>query len=318
MRVVFAGTPEFAADILQALLETSHEIVCVYTRPDRPAGRGRKLRQGPVKQLALARNLAVRQPESLKPDAERERLAALETDLMVVAAYGLLLPGSILDTPARGCINVHASLLPRWRGAAPIQRAILAGDRQTGVSIMQMDTGLDTGGVLQSVSCEIRDDDTAGSLHRRLAALGAATLISVLGRLEQNGIEAVPQKESDASYAPRIDKREARLDWSLGAGELERRVRAFNPWPVAYTELGGDSEAPASRLRIWAAAARDEDAGETEPGTVLRAGSGGIDVATGSGSLSLQRVQPPGARVLSVAEFLNARSLPPGIRLGGH
>jgi methionyl-tRNA formyltransferase len=318
MRVVFAGTPQFAADILQALLETSHEVVCVYTQPDRPAGRGRKLRQSPTKELARARNLAVRQPAGLKSNAEREQLAALEADLMIVAAYGLLLPPSILDTPARGCINVHASLLPRWRGAAPIQHAILAGDRKTGVSIMQMDAGLDTGCILHAASCEIRDDDTADSLGRRLASLGASTLISVLERIELDGIEAVPQNESDASYAPLIHKREARLDWSLEAEVLARRVRAFNPWPIAYTEFDENGDAPVSRLRIWAATVRDEDVGDMEPGTVLRAGAGGIDVATGKGTLSLQFVQRPGARVMSTGEFLNARSVPPGTRLGGH
>lgn len=318
MRVVFAGTPQFAAEILQALLETPHELVCVYTQPDRPAGRGRRLRPGPVKQLARSRNLALRQPESLKPETERERLAAFDSDLMVVAAYGLLLPRAILDTPRRGCINVHASLLPRWRGAAPIQRAILAGDRETGVSIMQMDAGLDTGGILQAARCDIGEDDTAGSLESRLASLGAATLISVLGRLERDGVEAVPQNEADASYASRIDKSEARLDWSLDAGELARRVRAFNPWPVAWTELDAPGKPSPPRLRVWTAMPRDEHTGDTEPGTVLRAGPRGIDVATGRGVLSLQRVQWPGSRAMPVGDFLNARPLPPGTRLGGH
>lgn len=318
MRVVFAGTPQFAADILRALLETSHEVVCVYTQPDRPAGRGRKLHKSPTKELALACNLAVRQPADLKSNAEREQLAALEADLMIVAAYGLLLPPSILDTPARGCINVHASLLPKWRGAAPIQHAILAGDRKTGVSIMQMDAGLDTGCILHTARCEIRDDDTADSLGRRLASLGASTLIPVLERIEHDDIEAVPQNESDASYAPRIHKRDARLDWSIEAEVLARRVRAFNPWPIAYTEFDGNGDAPVSRLRIWAATVRDEDVSDMAPGTVLRAGAGGIDVATGKGTLSLQLVQRPGARVMSAGEFLNARSVPPGTRLGGH
>ena len=316
MRVVFAGTPPFAAEILQSLLTSSHDVACVYTQPDRPAGRGRKVRPGRVKQLALANDIPVRQPQSLKPETEHGRLAGDNADVMVVAAYGLLLPPSILDTPAHGCINVHASLLPRWRGAAPIQRAILAGDRETGVTIMQMDPGLDTGDMLLKVNCPIEDEDNAQSLHDRLATLGAAALLQVLDQLARGAIAATPQNDADATYAARIEKQEARLDWSLDAEALSRSVRAFNPWPVAYTELNGEGGASASRLRIWAAKAHNESVEDSLPGTVIRAGADGIRVATGDGVLALHRVQLPGSRVMPVVDFLNARRLTPGSRLG--
>ena len=315
MRLVFAGTPSFAARILDALLATDHEVVCVYTQPDRPAGRGRKLRESEVKRLARKSGIPVRQPQSLKPDAERASLAGVGADLMVVAAYGLLLPQTILDTPAFGCINVHASLLPRWRGAAPIQRAIIAGDRKTGVSIMQMDAGLDTGDVLRAASCAIGDDDTAGELEQKLAGLGARTLVGVLAEFERDGLRPVPQNDADATYAPRIKKHEARLDWNLNAHALARRVRAFNPWPIAFTRFrGGAADA---RLRIWAATATDETPAGATPGTVLDAGPEGIRVAAGEGALTIERIQVPGSRAMSSAEFLNARKIRPGTRFGG-
>ena len=309
MRVVFAGTPDFAATVLAALLETKHELACVYTQPDRPAGRGRKLKASPVKILAERSGIPVRQPASLRPPEVRQTLAALEPEVMVVAAYGLLLPAEILTTPTNGCINVHASLLPRWRGAAPIQRAILAGDRETGVSIMQMDEGLDTGNVLRTIRCEVSRDDTAGSLHDRLARLGAETLLETLESVSEGRLRPVPQEEALATYAPRIEKQEARLDWRLDAEFLERQVRAFNPWPVTFTELPDAAGSTGTRLRVWRARVGLDEAASTTPGSVVFTRADGIGVATGRGVLVLDEVQVPGSRVMSVADFLNARPL---------
>ncbi len=309
MQVVFAGTPDFAATVLAALLESRHELACVYTQPDRPAGRGRKLKASAVKILAERSAIPLRQPASLRPPEVRQMLAALKPDVMVVAAYGLLLPAEILATPAAGCINVHASLLPRWRGAAPIQRAILAGDRETGVSIMQMDEGLDTGDVLRAARCEISRDDTAGSLHDRLARLGAETLLKTLQSVSEGRLQPVPQEEGSATYAPRIEKQEARLDWRLDAETLERQVRAFNPWPVAFTELPDAAGCAGPRLRVWRARVGSDEAAGATPGSVIFTGAEGIGVATGRGVLILGEVQVPGSRVMSVADFLNARPL---------
>lgn len=317
MRLVFAGTPEFAATILAALLDSGRRVCCVYTQPDRPSGRGRKLKSSPVKLLAQRHRLPITQPASLRSKACADALTAISPDLLVVAAYGLLLPRSILSVPGLGCINVHASLLPRWRGAAPIQRAILAGDEKTGVSIMQMDEGLDTGGVLASASLEIEPRDTAGTLSQRLAQLGAVTLLRTLDDLSIGPMEAKPQDESRATLAPRVEKREAELDWRLAAVDLERRVRAFNPWPVAYTHLPGGGDPQARRLRVWQAQLGQLRRRAETPGTVLEAGAEGITVAAGSGALLLQDIQVPGSRVMSAGDFLNARPLSPGTVLGG-
>ncbi len=317
MRLVFAGTPEFAATILAALIDSGHPVACVYTQPDRPAGRGRKLKASPVKALAARHHLPVRQPSSLRGTECADALAAISPDLMVVAAYGLLLPPSILSVPNHGCINVHASLLPRWRGAAPIQRAILAGDGETGVSIMQMDKGLDTGGVLASASLKIEAQDTAGGLSERLARLGATTLLETLEELSYGPLEAAPQDETRATLAPRVEKREAELDWSLGAVDLDRRVRAFNPWPVAFTHLPDGGNPDARRLRVWQARPCPDRSASLAPGTVLETGAEGIAVAAGIGTLLLTEIQVPGSRVMSATDFLNARPLPPGTRLGG-
>ena len=316
MRLVFAGTPEFAATVLEALLESGHQMACVYTQPDRPSGRGRKLKASPVKSLAERHHLPVRQPVSLRSKECADALAVISPDLMVVAAYGLLLPQSILSIPSYGCINVHASLLPRWRGAAPIQRAILAGDEQTGVSIMQMDKGLDTGGVLASASLNIGAQDTAGKLSQRLARLGATTLLGTLEALSYGPMDVTPQDEARATLAPRVEKREAELDWRLPAVDLERRVRAFNPWPVAYTYLPGGGDLQARRLRIWQAQPRPDRSHEEPPGTVLEAGAEGITVAAGTGALLLSEIQVPGSRVMGARDFLNARPLPCGAVLG--
>ncbi|MGD8311780.1 MAG: methionyl-tRNA formyltransferase [Gammaproteobacteria bacterium] len=307
MRIVFAGTPEFALPGLRVLLDSGHELAAVYTQPDRPAGRGRRPAASPVKQLAVHRDIPVRQPVSLKVAAEQAGLARLQADLMVVVAYGLLLPSPVLTLPRLGCVNVHASLLPRWRGAAPIQRAILAGDTETGVSLMQMEAGLDTGPLLASARCPIAADDTGSSLHDRLAVLGARLLAENLAALEHGSLVPVPQDERRATYAAKIDKAEARIDWTAAATEIARRVRAFNSWPVAETRYQG------RQLRIWEAIPLRQVA-TAPPGSVLATGGNGIDVACGSGRLRILKLQLPGARPVGCRDFVNAHSLD-GVRL---
>jgi methionyl-tRNA formyltransferase len=303
LNIIFAGTPDFAAQALQALLGTEHRVVAVYTQPDRPAGRGRKLVFGPVKQLAVDNGIAVYQPKSLKSAEAQAELAALGADLMVVVAYGLLLPQAVLDTPRLGCINIHASLLPRWRGAAPIQRAILAGDKESGVTIMQMEAGLDTGPMLHVIKCPIHDDDTGGALHDRLAQIGSQALLEVLPKLAAGVLTGEKQDDSQANYARKLEKAESRIDWSQPAQQIGRLVRAFNPWPVAHTGYGGEM------LRIWEAMALDGDSSGAQPGSVLATGKAGIDVATGSGILRITALQLPGKRRVTAAEFLNAHGM---------
>ncbi len=307
--IVFAGTPEFAVPALEALLGSGHRVVAVYTQPDRPAGRGRKPRPSPVKQRALQAGLTVHQPDTLRDPAEQERLAALKPDVMVVVAYGLLLPRAVLDIPRLGCVNIHASLLPRWRGAAPIQRALLAGDSRSGVTLMQMEAGLDTGPMLARESCEISGEDNAQDLHDRLAAMGARMLVPTLERLAAGELRAERQDDAAGTYAAKLDKAEAELDWTRPAAELERAVRAFNPFPVAQTRLAGQV------LRVRQARALPDEA-SAAPGNVVASSPGGVDVATGDGVLRLLNLQLPGGRPMDVAAFLNGRSLPPGTRLG--
>ncbi|HDS1102316.1 MULTISPECIES: methionyl-tRNA formyltransferase [Stenotrophomonas] len=300
MRIVFAGTPEFAVSSLRAAAR-HHEVVAVYTQPDRPAGRGRGLAPSPVKLEAVARGIPVYQPESLKDGAAQQQLRDLQPDLMVVVAYGLILPKAVLAIPPHGCWNVHASLLPRWRGAAPIQRAIQAGDETTGVCLMQMEAGLDTGAVLLHQELPIAATDTGGQLHDRLAELGAQVLSDGLGLLRA-GIKPIarPQPEQGVTYAHKLDKAEAKLDWAQDAGALARTVRAFNPWPIAEATLAGE------RVRIHGAVALDLAHGQA-PGTVLAAGREGIDIACGQGALRLRVLQREGGKAITAADYLNAR-----------
>ncbi len=299
-KIIFAGTPEFAAKSLAALLNTPHEIIAVYTQPDRPAGRGQKLAASPVKQLALQYNLPVLQPNTLKTPVEQEKLQSFNADLMIVAAYGLILPAAVLQAPRLGCLNIHASLLPRWRGAAPIQRAILAGDHETGITLMQMDEGLDTGAMLVKASCPILASDTSESLHDRLAELAATTLISALENILASKIKAETQDSSQATYASKISKEEGKIDWQKDALSIDRQIRAFNSWPVAYTALNEQ------HLRILEAKALSED-NTGAPGTIMAISKSGLDVATGQGILRLLKVQLPGSKALAIADFLNAR-----------
>ncbi|MBK6333837.1 MAG: methionyl-tRNA formyltransferase [Thermomonas sp.] len=300
MRIVFAGTPEFAVPCLRAAAGKA-EVVAVYTQPDRPAGRGRGLAPSPVKLEAVQRGIPVLQPENFKSALSKQALRALKPDLMVVVAYGLILPQSVLDIPVHGCWNVHASLLPRWRGAAPIQRAIEAGDTRSGVCLMQMEKGLDTGPVLLAQALDIGANETGGQLHDRLSALGAQVLADGLGLLRASiRLPAYPQPDEGVTYAHKIDKTEARLDWSRPAVALANRVRAFNPWPMAEAQLAGE------RVRIHGAVALDE-AHAGLPGTVLRAGRDGIDVACGTGALRLRVLQRDGGKAITAADYLNAR-----------
>lgn len=303
LKIVFAGTPDFSVPTLKALIGGGQEIRAVYTQPDRPAGRGRKLTASPVKETALAEGLAVLQPPTLRDEEAAANLRAHNADLMVVVAYGLLLPRAVLDAPRLGCINVHASLLPRWRGAAPIQRSILAGDPESGVTIMGMEAGLDTGPMYLKKSIRLESGETGGSLHDKLAVLGADALIEALPGIADASLRPEPQDDSLATYAKKLSKDEALVSWSRPAVELDRTVRAFSPWPVAQTRLGD------TVLRLWESTLPGEDAGAAPPGLVVCEGKAGIDVATGDGLLRITRLQPPGKRPMAAVDFLNARSL---------
>jgi len=320
LRILFAGTPEFAVEALKAILAAGYQVCAVYTQPDRPSGRGRKLRKSPVKVLAEQENIIVHQPLTLRDAAEQQTVRSFQADIMVVVAYGLILPAAVLEAPRLGCINIHASLLPRWRGAAPIQRAIQAGDEESGITIIQMDEGLDTGPMLLRRCLPISDNETGGSLHDRLARLGGETVIEALEGLQQGRLTPLAQDEAQACYAPKLQKSEARLDWRLSAPQLERQCRAFNPWPVTFTELDDGR-----KLRVWSAQAMTwscfEGAGgltEPEAGTVLAVSREGIDIACGEGVLRLLQLQLPGGRKLGVRDFVNAAPLRAGQVLDRH
>ncbi len=300
LRIIFAGTPDFAARHLDALLTSGHQIVGVFTQPDRPAGRGKKLMPGPVKVLAETHGVPVFQPASLRPEENQKLVADLNADVMVVVAYGLILPKAVLDMPRLGCVNVHGSLLPRWRGAAPIQRALWAGDAETGVTIMKMDIGLDTGDMLYKLACPITAEDTSATLYDKLADLDPQGLIETLQQLADNTATPEVQDEAQVTYAEKLSKEEARIDWSLSAAQLERCIRAFNPWPMSWLMI---DEQP---VKVWKASVINGNA-SAEPGTIIDASKNGIQVATGEGILNLESLQPAGKKAMSAQDLLNSR-----------
>lgn len=310
MHIGFAGTPAFAAAALEAILDAGLGVSLVLTRPDRPRGRGMKVEPGPVKALAAARQIPLLQPSSLKDEATHERMVAVPLDVLVVAAYGLILPKPLLDWPRHGCINIHASLLPRWRGAAPIERAVLAGDHETGVTIMRMDEGLDTGPIIARHPVPIAARETAGTLHDKLARVGGAAVVEALRRMQREGnLPAVAQAETGVSYAAKIDRGEALVDWRQDAAAIDRRIRAFNPAPGAQATLEGMS------VKLWEATPGRGRFGD--PGTVVRADAAGIAIACGSGTLTVTMLQRPGGRRLPAAAFLAGHPVATGTRWGG-
>lgn len=299
LKIIFAGTPDFAARHLDALLASEHQVVGVFTQPDRPAGRGNKLTPSPVKVLAQAHDIPVFQPKSLKPEENQHLVADLQADIMVVVAYGLILPKAVLVMPRLGCINVHGSLLPRWRGAAPIQRSLWAGDTETGVTIMQMDVGLDTGDMLHKLSCPITAEDTSASLYEKLAQLGPQGMLLTLDLLASGNAKPEVQDEALVSYAEKLSKEEARLDWSLSAAQLERCIRAFNPWPMSYFMI---EEQP---VKVWQATVLPHQ--NKQPGEIVHADKQGIQIATADGVLNLVSLQPAGKKAMSAQDLLNSR-----------
>lgn len=299
LKIIFAGTPDFAAHHLSVLLNSEHHIVAAFTQPDRPAGRGKKLVASPVKQLAESHDIEVFQPVSLQQKTEQQLIAGLDADIMVVVAYGLLLPQAVLDLPRLGCINVHGSILPQWRGAAPIQRALWAGDSQTGVTIMQMEKGLDTGDILATSTCPITASDTSATLYSKLADMGAISLLDVLEQLATNRACATKQDDSKASYAHKLSKEEARIDWHLPAEQIERCIRAFNPWPGSFFSVEGQM------IKVWQASVVRHQS--DEPGTITHIDKSGISVATSDGLLKLEVLQPAGKKNMSCQDLLNSR-----------
>ncbi len=309
LRIIFAGTPDFAARHLQALIQSEHQIVGVYSQPDRPAGRGKKLKASEVKELALEHNLPVFQPQSLKNDEALAELTSLNADIMIVVAYGLILPKAILEAPRLGCLNVHGSILPRWRGAAPIQRAIWAGDEQTGVTIMQMDEGLDTGDMLHISRCPISTTETSASLYTKLAELGPDALIETINKLANGEITPEPQNDELANYAKKLSKEEADIDWSMSALQIERNIRSFNPWPMCFTQMGGQT------VKIHQAQVVLQSG---VPGQILSSDKSGVVVACGEHALCITQLQPQGKKPMAINDFLNGRSdwVTPGTILG--
>lgn len=298
LKVIFAGTPDFAAKHLSALLDSEHEVIAVYTQPDRPAGRGKRLTASPVKVLAEENAIPVYQPQSLKAEDAQKELAALNADLMVVVAYGLLLPTAVLNAPRLGCINVHGSILPKWRGAAPIQRSIWAGDAETGVTIMQMDEGLDTGDMLHIATLPIANDDTSATMYEKLAALGPKALVDVVNDFES--YTPTKQDDTQATYAKKLSKEEALINWSDDAKQIERNIRAFNPWPVAWMQVEDQN------VKVWSADVVTLDK-DVKPGTVISADKAGITIATGRDALRITSLQIPGKKALPAADVINAR-----------
>ncbi len=306
LNIIFAGTPDFAAKHLQALIDSHHNIVAVYCPPDKPAGRGKKLTACATKQLALENHLPVEQPVNFKADADQALLADYQADVMVVVAYGLLLPKVILDTPRLGCINVHGSLLPRWRGAAPIQRSLEAGDSETGVTIMQMDVGLDTGDMILKSTCPITLEDTSASLYEKLAVLGPKALLETLEQMANDTYEREPQPDHLANYATKLDKQEATIDWAMPADVIHRKIRAYIPWPVAqFTHVSQDQKAHA--IRIWQASVVSDNS-DNPPGVILHADKQGIVVKTGIDAVRLESLQLPGKKAMTIVDILNGRA----------
>ena len=300
LNIIFAGTPDFAAKHLKALIDSNHNVIAVFSQPDRPAGRGNKLKASPVKQLAIKNNLPVYQPTTLKTIENQQVIANLNADIMIVVAYGLILPQAVLDMPKLGCLNVHGSLLPKWRGAAPIQRACWAGDSETGITIMQMDAGLDTGDMLYKLACPIESSDTSATLYEKLAKLGPQALLETLTLITQGKIKPEKQQQSQATYAEKLSKQEAKLDWNLSAKQLERCVRAFNPWPVSYFEVNGEP------VKVWQAQVITVE--HNQPiGTILQADKKGICIATSDGALNMTVLQPAGKKPMSAQDLLNSR-----------
>ncbi|MEH3415856.1 methionyl-tRNA formyltransferase [Phytobacter diazotrophicus] len=310
LRIIFAGTPDFAARHLDAMLSSEHQIVGVFTQPDRPAGRGKKLMPSPVKVLAEEKGIPVFQPVSLRPRENQQLVADLQADVMVVVAYGLILPKAVLEMPRLGCLNVHGSLLPRWRGAAPIQRSLWAGDTETGVTIMQMDVGLDTGDMLYKLSCPITAEDTSATLYDKLAQLGPQGLLATLTQIATGTATPEIQDETQVTYAEKLSKEEALLDWSLPAEQLERCIRAFNPWPMSYFVI---EDQP---VKVWKASVINSQA-KADPGTIIEANKQGIQVATAEGILNLESLQPAGKKAMNAQDLLNSRRewFTPGNRL---
>jgi len=307
LKIIFAGTPDFAAQHLAALINSHHEVVAVYSPPDKRAGRGKKLTACATKELALAHNITVEQPTNFKEAIVQEKLASYNADIMVVVAYGLLLPMVILETPRLGCVNVHGSILPKWRGAAPIQRSLEAGDIETGVTIMQMDRGLDTGDMIAKATCAITQQDTSATLYEKLAKLGPVSLLSTLGLMAENKHNVEPQDNDSSTYAAKLEKDEAELNWQLPAAVLHRKIRAFIPWPVAQFTFT-DEKQTEHRIRVWQASYSDE-AHRFTPGTIISANKNGIIVATASGSICLESLQLPGKKALPVRDILNGKAL---------
>lgn len=309
LKIIFAGTPDFAARHLDALITSKYQVVAVLTQPDRPAGRGKKIMPSAVKTLAESYSIPVYQPETLKSTENQQLIADLNADIMVVVAYGLLLPQAVLDLPRLGCINVHGSLLPLWRGAAPIQRALWAGDSETGITIMQMDIGLDTGDMLHKLRCPITATDTSASLYEKLAKLGPQGLLATLTQITEGNLVTLPQDNSKATYANKLSKQEAKLDWQLPAAQLERCIRAFNPWPVSYFMI---DEQP---IKVWQASVMPGNS--ALPGTIIQADKLGIEVATVEGSLRLEILQPAGKKRMTAQDLLNSRQewFQPGVKL---